>query len=148
MIFSKPFLLNICTWTFRKLFTLVTFETWSVEKSTVHYKPLGIRSPEFTTSILSHEASKKPTVEALLLLLPDWDARHKTQATEGLPSVGERGSGEQGRTRRSANPPTSGTLDCQNSHPLLLGFLPLAPFKKKIKHFCIISPYFSNFPPF
>ena len=78
MIFSEPFLLNICTWTFRKLFTFVTFETFSVEKSTVHYKPLGIRSPEFTTSILWHEASKKPTVEALLLLLPDWDARHKT----------------------------------------------------------------------
>ena len=45
--------------------------------------------------------------------------------------MGERGSREQGRTRRSANPPTSGTLDWQ--FPSLTSWVPLiSPFQKKI----------------
>ena len=55
----------------------------------VHYKPLGVTSPEITTSILWHEAAKKPTVEALLLFLRDWDATVGTgpKPLKGVPSV-------------------------------------------------------------
>ena len=70
----------------------------------MHYKPLGIRSPEFTTSILWHEASKKPTVEALLLLLPDWDATHKTyEPLKGYPQWVREGAGNRGEPE---GPPT------------------------------------------
>ena len=124
--------MNIYTWTIRKLLTLVTFGTWSVEKSTVHYKPLGIKSPEFTTSILWHEASKKPTVDTFSpFLIGMLGTRPKP--LKGYPQWVKRGSGEQGRTRRS-NPPTSGTLDCQ--FPSLTSWVPpISPFQKKYKAF-------------
>ena len=66
--------------------------------------------------------------------------------------MGERGSGEQGRTRRSANPPTSGTLDCQ--FPSLTSWLPpISPFQKKYKAFLhnfslfLPLPTLLEFPP-
>ena len=65
----------------------------------VHYKPLGATSPEITTSILWHEVAKKPTVEALLLLLCDWDATVGTgpKPLKGVPSVVCRGFNKHGR---------------------------------------------------
>ena len=58
--------------------------------------------------------------------------------------MGERGSREQGRTRRSTKTPTSGTLDWQ--FPSLTSWVPsISPFQKKYKAF--LHNIFSLFLP-